>query len=59
MNAFLWTMLVAFSLDVVARIIWLATGDYPPRTPRTIALDLAINIVCTMWVVLLLARSAS
>ena len=59
MNAFLWAMLAAFVLTIGRQLIWLATGQFPTRTPETTAWSLAINAALAGWAIYLLtSRSA-
>lgn len=58
MNAFLWTMLGVFTLDAIGRIVWLATGKFPPRTPGMTAVDLVLNVGFAVWVIHLLMRQS-
>lgn len=59
MKFFLWAMLVVFAVDIAGRIIWMSTGNYPPRTPEQVGWDLAFNIGFAAWVVYLLASGGN
>jgi len=56
MTTFLYTMLGMLVFDIGARLIWMATGTYPARTPLTTAWDLAFNAGLAGWVIYLLSR---
>lgn len=58
MNIFLWSMVAVFASGVIGRIIWLATGYHPPRTARTTALDLVLNIGFGVWALILVLNGA-
>lgn len=58
MAAFLWTMLVLLVLEAIARAIWLARGELPPRTRGATVVDLIGGVVLAGWAIALLARGA-
>lgn len=58
MAAFLWTMLVLLVLEAIARGIWLARGELPPRTRGATVVDLIGGIALAGWAVALLSRAA-
>lgn len=49
-------MVALYALDSVGRVIWLAKGDIPPRTPAGEGLNLVANIAVLVWMVVLLVR---
>jgi hypothetical protein len=51
-------MVAVFASGVIGRIIWLATGYHPPRTARTTALDLVLNIGFGVWALILVLNGA-
>lgn len=56
MTTFLWAMIVLCGLGVVGKLLWLATGRLPPRTPFQEAADVAFNAAVVVWAAVLLAR---
>lgn len=57
MTWFLWTILVLMALSVLGNLIWLASGDFPPRKPKEAAIDVCINVALVVWAVVLLGRA--
>jgi hypothetical protein len=57
MQWFLWTIAILLSITVAAKLIWLATGNFPQRKPREEAWDVAINGALVAWAVVLLLRA--
>jgi len=47
-------MIVLFVLSSAGKIIWLVTGDFPPRKPSQEAFDVAINAILAAWALVLL-----
>lgn len=56
MTTFLWVLFGLLALENIGRIVWLANGDAPRRTPEVIALDLVIGLFLMGWVGYLLAK---
>ncbi|WP_370682241.1 hypothetical protein [Comamonas sp. GB3 AK4-5] len=54
MNAFLWTFLILESLSVAGRLMWLATGRFPKRTPAQAAVDSVAGALFCAWAACLL-----
>lgn len=55
METFTWVMAVLFALSVVAKIDCLYSGEISPRTPGTVAIDLAFDICLLVWAAVLLS----
>ena len=54
MSTFLWVMIVVMSLENIARLVSLATGKIPTRTPGPLAVDIVINTGLIVWAAVLL-----
>ena len=54
MSTFLWSMLFLFGLAVIGQLCMLGSGEYPPRTSVSVALDCAINTGVLVWIAILL-----
>jgi hypothetical protein len=57
MEWFLWTLIALLALSGAGKLIWLATGIFPPRKPWQEAVDVAINSALIAWAVVLLVRA--
>ena len=57
MTYFLWTMLILFCLNAIARASWIKTGIFPPRTPGYAAIDLIADVAFAAWAIWLLFGS--
>lgn len=47
-------MVVLLSLEALAKLIWLAKGDIPDRSPAVVALDVIACVAFVVWAVTLL-----
>jgi hypothetical protein len=56
MEVFLWFMVAVFALSSVGKLVWIATGKFPQRTPVLETWDVAANIVLLIWACVLLAK---
>lgn len=59
MNTFLWTLLIVVGLDVATLLWWLASGSAPRRTPSSLAITAAVNLVWMAWAIVLLAKGVA
>lgn len=56
MNAFLWTQIVLLTMTCIGKLVLLATGDMPQRTPRAEAFDVVLNGALLCWAIVLLVK---
>jgi hypothetical protein len=56
MEVFLWAMVVVLAASSVGKLVWIATGKFPQRTPVLETWDVAVNVVLLIWACVLLAR---
>ncbi|MDR3004072.1 MAG: hypothetical protein LBV14_07535 [Acidovorax sp.] len=54
MQAFLWTFLILEALSVAGRLMWLAKGHFPERTPAQAAVDSVAGVFFCAWAACLL-----
>ena len=59
MTFFLWFIAVAAGLSVVGCLFWLYTGNPPPRTPFSVAVNVAMDTVLFVWAIALLVGVAA
>lgn len=57
MTWFLLTVIVVMALGVVGKLMWLASGVFPVRTPKEEAVDVFISVAFVVWAVVLLVRT--
>ena len=58
MSAFLWTVDFVLVFSITGKLIWLAKGEFPRRTPTSEAADVSFNLALLVWAAVLIARSA-
>lgn len=56
MTLFLWTMSVVFLLEVIGKLLFLANGHFPARTPKEQAWSAFANMMMLVWTALLLVK---
>lgn len=56
MKYFLITFVALYGFDIIGRLIWLGTGDFPERNAQTEAFSLFVNALFLVWGAILLAR---
>lgn len=49
MKYFLITFVVLYALDIIGRLIWLGTGDFPERNAGTEAFNVFVNGAFLAW----------
>lgn len=52
-------MLILFCLNAIARVNWIKTGVFPPRTPGYAAIDLIADVAFVAWALWLLFGGAA
>lgn len=55
MKWFLWTLIALLALSSIGKLVMLAKGDMPRRTPIAEAFDVACNAALLVWAAVLLA----
>jgi len=56
MRTFIWTMVALIVVEVVIKLLQLAAGHIPQRSPANVAVDIFLNGAIACWgLVLLLA----
>ena len=55
MRVFLWTVIALLALTTFGKLMMLAKGDMPRRTPMSEAFDVAANGALLVWAAVLLA----
>jgi hypothetical protein len=58
MRTFVWTIAALTLVGVLGRLIWLAKGQFPPRSRGVEAANVAVNIGLLIWAVAVLANDA-
>ena len=53
MNIFLWVIIFVLAMSCVGKLIMVATGDFPKRTPMSETIDIVINAALLVWAVVL------
>lgn len=56
MKIYLWTLTFLLTFSTIGRLIWLGKGEFPARTTKDTAMDVAIDIVLIVWGVALIFR---
>jgi hypothetical protein len=57
MEVFLWAMLALLGVSTLGKLIWLATGVFPPRKAGQEAVDVVIHFAVMAWAVALLVKA--
>jgi hypothetical protein len=55
---YLWFMLVGYSMSMLGLLSWMATGNIPQRTPKTLALNVAFSVFIIIWTVILIIKNS-
>lgn len=54
MTAFLWTMSFFLVMSFTYKVVWLASKDREPRSPKTTAADTITEVAMLVWAIVLL-----
>jgi hypothetical protein len=58
MRAYIWTIAVFTVLSMLGRLVWLAKGQFPPRSRGMEAANVATDLALVIWAAVLLANAA-
>jgi uncharacterized membrane protein YecN with MAPEG domain len=56
MTVFVWVLAGILAFSAAGKLVWLATQNFPQRTPGFVATDCAIEIILLLWAVWVLAN---
>jgi len=57
MSWFLWVLIALLTLTGCGKLLWLVSGNLPPRKPAEEAIDVLVNAALVVWAAVLLARA--